>query len=188
MPLFTLKLFECKQFEFSDVFLAAFANFKSFCITWIVLDTFSHFSFSSLKMCWKSLSFSLGISCSSPVYIASPFCLPIFDATCPFLQYTMLHHCIWRNSVLHCVLLSVATYSNRQIYSGLLVLGFFPMRSFKSITCSLSSFWDSFSSLASFSAYFSFEGWLPNKIIPYMKKWWFQFLPTTKIVQRFHCL
>ena len=44
LPAFILKLSECKQVEFSADFLADFANFKSFCSTWMVLDPFSDFS------------------------------------------------------------------------------------------------------------------------------------------------
>ena len=71
--MFILKLSECKQVELSSAVLAAFAIFKSFCSTWMVLFPFSYFSLSSLKLCCNDFSFSISVSFSSPIYITSLF-------------------------------------------------------------------------------------------------------------------
>ena len=48
VPVFILKLSECKQVELTACFPAALANLKYFYITWMVLAPFSDFSISSI--------------------------------------------------------------------------------------------------------------------------------------------
>ena len=57
LPVFISKLSECKQVESSADFLADFANFKSFCSTWMVLAPLYDFTLSSLKLCCNPLFF-----------------------------------------------------------------------------------------------------------------------------------
>ena len=67
LPVFILKLSECKKVEFFAAFLANLANFKYFCSTWMVMPTFYDFSLSLLELFYKALSFPLSISRSSPI-------------------------------------------------------------------------------------------------------------------------
>ena len=60
------------------IFFLPFLISDYFFSTWMVSDPFCDFSFYSLKLCCDSLSYSIGMSRSSPLPVASPF-FPKFD-------------------------------------------------------------------------------------------------------------
>ena len=57
-PVFISKLSLCKQVQLSADFLAAFDNFKSFCITWIVSEPLYATALYLFELCCNDLSFS----------------------------------------------------------------------------------------------------------------------------------
>ena len=86
LSVFISKISECNQVELSAAVLAAFVNFKYFCINWMILAYFSDFNLYSLKICCNALSCSISMYHSSPIYITSPFYLPESDTNCQVLQ------------------------------------------------------------------------------------------------------
>ena len=182
--MFVLKLSECKWVEFSAAILDDFANLKSFCSTWMVLAPLSDFYPSSLNCCCKALSCSLSMSWSSAISIASTFLLSniwcnLSSSSINFVAPLSLA----AFSASLCSYLSCCIFKREEIVRVASFKIVLSMLYCKSSNWSIFSFWDSFASLDSFISSFSFREWWLSKIIPYMKKWWFQFLLTTIILQ-----
>ena len=153
LSVFISKLSECKQVEFSAAVLATFVHLKYSCGTWMISESSSSFTLSSLKLCYNSLSFSISMSHSSPIFIKSPFLFSI----------------IWHNfsisSIVFVVTLSLAEFISLLWYSLSHLIfkkvEIFRVASFRIIlsirSCKLrnwffSYFWSRFPSLSSFSA------------------------------------